>query len=572
MLLAHVNGRRVWLENEAKQTSVRRWDGPSRIEKTAWTRDYAEAASEHAHALPKKLHDVVVKRRVLVEGQLSPWIQPSTFLRVALLIIRNAALGNPGAGMIQSILTTELAYTAFTNLFASFGGAFVSDFSQGLVNEATAGSAWVVDGETTLENVLASEFIYGGAFGFEQFYGFGFEISGDAAAALQQSLQPDFDTFSRESETFKSYNATKQNVNTLLRRRKLQQNRDQEHKQPPRQDNRILTDEEAQRRNLPKGALLLTQIRKTLPKQTTRSQLAGALEMRKYREKRRRMQEVGEVQQGPLNKDGFAYAAEGLAGDDLGFMTASWFESFPAALPQSIRDRFVAQLEEFIIDPIVAVSLEIAVAFVGVVEPGAGIISAEVADDTTFTFDVTFHGYDAAVDVAADVERGVGVAGSASAGVAAAEVITNAAEIIDAVTDVVDDVELITSASLESKRVSDQVVEARDEYTSLVNGFQLRNNTMPITELTTPDLEKLSSEQDQPLPQSRDEGRIDHDGPSSFRQHGRAGQEVNGSLDYFGPVDYDYEPFGAVSGTYAVAVSLIFLEEISLNGGSITIL
>ena len=71
---------------------------------------------------------------------------------------------------------------------------------------------------------------------------------------------------------------------------------------------------------------------------------------------------------------------------------------------------------------------------------------------------------------------------------------------------------------------------------------------------------------------SRDEGRIDHDGPPSFGQHGRAGQEVNGSLDYFGPVDYDYEPFGAVSGTYAVAVSLIFLEEISLNGGSITIL
>mgnify|MGYP001206200667 FL=1 len=95
---------------------------------------------------------------------------------------------------------------------------------------------------------------------------------------------------------------------------------------------------------------------------------------------------------------------------------------------------------------------------------------------------------------------------------------------------------------------------------------------MPIAELTTPDLEKLSSEQDQPLPQSRDEGRIDHDGPSSFGQHGRAGQEVNGRLDYFGPVDYDYEPLGAVSGTYAVAVSLIFLEEISLNGGSITIL
>jgi hypothetical protein len=44
------------------------------------------------------------------------------------------------------------------------------------------------------------------------------------------------------------------------------------------------------------------------------------------------------------------------------------------------------------------------------------------------------------------------------------------------------------------------------------------------------------------------------------------------AYDYFGGTDYDYEPFGAVSGTYAVAVSLIFLEQISLNGGSITII
>ena len=44
-----------------------------------------------------------------------------------------------------------------------------------------------------------------------------------------------------------------------------------------------------------------------------------------------------------------------------------------------------------------------------------------------------------------------------------------------------------------------------------------------------------------------------------------------GTYDYCG-TDYDYEPFGAVSGTYAVAVSLIFLEEISPNGGSITII
>ena len=56
--------------------------------------------------------------------------QPTTFLRVALLIIRNAALDNPAAGFLQSILTTELAYTAFTNVFASFAAGVVQDFSQ----------------------------------------------------------------------------------------------------------------------------------------------------------------------------------------------------------------------------------------------------------------------------------------------------------------------------------------------------------------------------------------------------------------------------------------------------------
>ena len=59
------------------------------------------------------------------------------------------------------------------------------------------------------------------------------------------------------------------------------------------------------------------------------------------------------------------------------------------------------------------------------------------------------------------------------------------------------------------------------------------------------------------------------EGPAAGRVPGGNG---DGEYDYFGPTDYDYEPFGAVSGTYAVAVSLIFLEQISLNGGSITII
>ena len=89
---------------------------------------------------------------------------------------------------MQSILTTELAYTAFTNVFASFAAASVQDFSSSVSNQGAVASEWVVDGETNLNNALASEFVYGGAWGFEQFYGFGFEISGDAAAAIQQSL------------------------------------------------------------------------------------------------------------------------------------------------------------------------------------------------------------------------------------------------------------------------------------------------------------------------------------------------------------------------------------------------
>jgi hypothetical protein len=88
----------------------------------------------------------------------------------------------------------------------------------------------------------------------------------------------------------------------------------------------------------------------------------------------------------------------------------------------------------------VSIALEIAIAFVGVVEPGVGVVSAEAADETTITYDITFHGYDAAVDVAADIERAQGVAGSASAGIAVSEAIIDAAEIINAVTDIVDEV------------------------------------------------------------------------------------------------------------------------------------
>ncbi len=66
--------------------------------------------------------------------------------------------------------------------------------------------------------------------------------------------------------------------------------------------------------------------------------------------------------------------------------------------------------------------------------------------------------------------------------------------------------------------------------------------------------------------------RVSAQGAGAREAQGPAEGRDPSEPDYFGGTDYDYEPFGAISGTYAVAVSLIFLEQISLNGGSITII
>ena len=59
----------------------------------------------------------------------NPIIQPTTILRIALLIIQNAALNNPTAGFLQMVLNTELALTRFSNVFASLAAGVVQDYS-----------------------------------------------------------------------------------------------------------------------------------------------------------------------------------------------------------------------------------------------------------------------------------------------------------------------------------------------------------------------------------------------------------------------------------------------------------
>ena len=468
---------------------------------------------------------------------------------------------------MQSILTTELAYTAFTNVFASFAAASVQDFSSSLSNQGAVASEWVVDGETNLNNALASEFVYGGAWGFEQFYGFGFEISGDAAAAIQQSLQPTW----IPNEAADDRAADAPNATDATRRRLLSE--------PNRSERgETLSDEDAKRRNLPPGAKLLARVRKPLDGAKTRAAVTETLERRRRRSARRRdlLQQDADDASSGVAGDGEADSetradsgVEFVTGEDVGAITSNWFDSFPAALPQSIRDRLLVQLEEFVLDPQVSVSLEIALALVGVVEPGQGIVSAEAADETTFTYEVVLHGYDAAVDVAADVERAKAVAGSASAGVAVSELILDASEVIDAVTDIVDEANAQVAADLArveangTAQVTAQGDAAAGSPATPPKIVAARTRAEPFMNLATASGRTSTGK----YPNRRAASE-----PISVGAQGARAAAAPGTYDYFGGTDYDYEPFGAVSGTYAVAVSLIFLEQISLNGGSITII
>ena len=474
---------------------------------------------------------------------------------------------------MQSILTTELAYTAFTNVFASFAAASVQDFSSSLSNEGAVASEWVVDGETNLNNALASEFVYGGAWGFEQFYGFGFEISGDAAAAIQQSLQPTWipnETQPGVAADATDANATDANATDATRRRLLSRD-------PSSECSETLSDEDAKRRNLPPGAKLLARVRKPLDGAKTRAAVAETLARRRRRSARRRdllQQDSDDASSGVAGDESDAEVrtesgVEFVTGEDVGAITSNWFDSFPAALPQSVRDRLLAQLEEFVLDPQISVSLEIALALVGVVEPGQGIVSAEAADETTFTYEMVLHGYDAAVDVAADVERAKAVAGSASAGVAVSELILDASEVIDAVTDIVDEANAQVAADLARVETNGTAqVTAQGEAAAGTNStppkiVAARTRAEPFMNLAT--ASGRTSMGKYPNRQAASE-------PISVGAQGAREAAAPGTYDYFGGTDYDYEPFGAVSGTYAVAVSLIFLEQISLNGGSITII
>jgi hypothetical protein len=182
----------------------------------------------------------------------------------------------------------------------------------GVSKASAVANEWVIDGETTLDATLSKEFVYGGAYGFEQFYGFAFELTGEAAAALQQSLQPTNKPVNSNSGVNRDGDAEGSAGSEYYTevssagagagagddsveggagspaaaaeatdggggaRRRLTNLQDRKHQrtlgakqareQALKGKRRILSDEEARQRNLPKGAQLITHVRRPLPK------------------------------------------------------------------------------------------------------------------------------------------------------------------------------------------------------------------------------------------------------------------------------------------------------------------
>lgn len=366
----------------------------------------------------------------------------------------------------------------------------------------------------------------------EQFYGFGFEVSGLAAMAIQQALQP------KDTEYEYEYEYAAESIEGA----------------PDRRRRRLLSASEARARKLPEGAEVITQVQHPVD---LRAAAKRALQRRNGTStesiERRHLSEIVDV----------TY-------DDVELFTTNWFESFPATLPLAIRDRFIALLEEYVVDPQIRISLDITVALVGVATPGVGITTYEAAAENTISNQIVFHGYDAAIDFASAIDPAVAIAGSISKGIAVANAIDDATKIIDAVTSIVNEVNSIVESDIASREA-----DANGEVSAQGGGDDAN---MTLTERVKRWIRPLSNDTAVEGPRGVDTARATHftslgkntstDGAADYDEYEDAGGEARAS-DY---VDYDYEPLGAVSGTYAVAVSLIFLEQIALNGGSITVI
>ena len=258
---------------------------------------------------------------------------------------------------------------------------------------------------------------------------------------------------------------------------------------------------------------------------------------------------------------------EFVTGEDVGAITSNWFDSFPRRCRRAYATGCWCSSRSSCWTRR-SVSLEIALALVGVVEPGQGIVSAEAADETTFTYEVVLHGYDAAVDVAADVERAKAVAGSASAGVAVSELILDASEVIDAVTDIVDEANAQVAADLAR-------VEANGTAQVTAQGDAAAGSPATPPKIVAARTRAEPFMDPPPRPGARPRANTPTAGP--LRSPSRWARRAPGRRPRLGRTTTSAARTttmsrSAPSRDVRRRGVLIFLEEISLNGGSITII
>jgi len=120
--------------------------------------------------------------------------QPTTLLRLVLLYLQQSDDENnvreeeqTVTKAIVSVLSSNFAFTRFTNVFWAYLAATATVFSRSMAKTNAVASAWsVLDGLTFDLETVASRGTVASGLGTGQIYGFGFEVTSTGAAAINQ--------------------------------------------------------------------------------------------------------------------------------------------------------------------------------------------------------------------------------------------------------------------------------------------------------------------------------------------------------------------------------------------------
>ena len=129
--------------------------------------------------------------------------QPTTLLRLVLLYLQQSDDENnvreeeqTVTKAIVSVLSSNFAFTRFTNVFWAYLAATATVFSRSMAKTNAVASAWsVLDGLTFDLETVASRGTVASGLGTGQIYGFGFEVTSTGAAAINQVFADQSDQY-----------------------------------------------------------------------------------------------------------------------------------------------------------------------------------------------------------------------------------------------------------------------------------------------------------------------------------------------------------------------------------------